>query len=379
MIVAEVHAVQRRDDVPRLDPGFGGRGVGPHGVDPDAGPQIGIGDLAMDPDRRDVVSGGELGQGRACILAPDRELLSSRIAFGVVHAHDLSVVRHHRAAGRSRVDGRVMLDRVVDRGPGLVDDAARTRDDAAREREFGVAEGVAGGVDRQARTDIALVPVERCEGTVARDLEERQVGAFGRPDDLRGVLGPIGTDPHGQLAGAGGHVVVREHESRRIDEEARARTHKSTRGMAGLAERSGQLDLDDGRLERLDRVRVAVGDGVPVGDGAAAAAEAVVIGLGRSVGGADGADDPQPLRITAASDAAASVRRAMRRFPPSVSVAQLGVAGTVPESAPPRQGTGYVVGNADGGPNSRRTTSDKVSYVWTTGPSHGDVAILCAP
>jgi hypothetical protein len=149
---ADGQAVHGGDDVAGQDAGLGGRGAGGHACGPDAGDPAASSYTAQPLTPRDSWSpelqllDDALGQ----VGGDGVELGGRRLhgAAGVVHAGHLAVGREQRPAGVARLDVGVVLDGVVDRRrPGEVATRLGLGHDALGERELGVTEGEAGGVD----------------------------------------------------------------------------------------------------------------------------------------------------------------------------------------------------------------------------------------
>src|SRR5690606_9882995 len=94
-----------------------------------------------------------------------------------------------RAARVAWVNRRVVLDDVIDRGPIRFAARARLGDDATSQRELGVSEREAGGIDAKPDVDVTLVPSEVGEA-VAVDVDDRQVRAF-RDAEHASVARPV--------------------------------------------------------------------------------------------------------------------------------------------------------------------------------------------
>ena len=156
-------------------------------------------------------------------------------AAGVVDGDDLAGRVDERTAGVARLDRRVVLERVVDRGrAGEVAGGLGLGDDAARQRELGIAERIARRVDIEPGADVPVEPLEVRHVVGAVDVDERQVVALRHAQD-RGVVAlvELAADVDLERRRAGHDVVVRDGEAVGADDEAAAEAGPSAKPISG--------------------------------------------------------------------------------------------------------------------------------------------------
>ena len=225
-------AVDRGDDVTRLDAGLGGRAAVLRIVDhralgllqAEAVGDIGRHRLHLDaePAARDVALVLELGddelRGGGGNVEADADRAARRREDRGVHADHIAVHVERRTAGIALVDRRVDLDVVVI-GPGA-DIAAARRNDSGR---HGAAETerIADGNHPIADARRLIGELHVGEVLLAVDLDQREVGLLVGADHLgridRAVIGRD-LDRFGMVD----HVIVGHRIAVRRDEEARA-------------------------------------------------------------------------------------------------------------------------------------------------------------
>ncbi len=237
-------------------------------VDPDPeGARLFVGDRgAVDAERVDVLALLQLRHDRLRGVGRDREellgALAREVEAGVVHADDLRVLRDERAARVAGLDVRVLLDDVVDVGGRRDVLGLCLRDDALGERELGIVERVARREDVDARLDVAVEPLEE-RVSVALDVDHREVRALGHAEHSRRLGLSRAVDEHLDRRGARDHVVVRDRDARRVDDEPAARAGVARLPDLGVADRAVGLDADHcarGVVDRGDRL-ARVGQG----------------------------------------------------------------------------------------------------------------------
>ena len=140
-----------------------------------------------------------------------------------MHRNDVATAVDDWTSRVPRLTLRVVLNRLVDRGPVRVTAGVCLRDDALHERVLGVPQREAGEIDLQTRRDVLHRPVQVRDRLIDVDLHESEVVAFGRSDHPcvpRDIC--VAAGRHLQRGCARHHMVVGDGKAVGRDEEARA-------------------------------------------------------------------------------------------------------------------------------------------------------------